>query len=336
MPVTPAAAQPESTPEAAPAPTVITPEGPAFDVFQSLAPLKSPDPAPADAADPASDFPAEISDAPAAKAKWGELRKELAAARAKAQELESKVRPELESKLETYEKKVSEYERELAISRIEATPEYKATVTAPLEQIIVSAEALAKHYKVDAGRLVDAFAEMDPAKQTEVLGDLVDGMSERDRARIYRMADDAAAIYQKDEEIRANAATTLSEVEARQKGEAEKTERARSESLKKATDRVWKMVVERTPDLGVDLGVLRKDVMSVDPSKATPDALAYAASAGALLPHAVKALAAKDARIKELEGALKSYRKSSESGGSSAPTDSPSNNPIMRALFDRA
>ncbi len=299
----------------------------------------------ADTPDASGEFPEDIPDAtPAAKAKWGELRKALKEAQTKAAEFEAKAKEPikdpmataLEAKVKEYEAKVKEYEGELAITRVEATPEYKAVVTEPLNAIIKAAEAVAGAYKADASSLIEALTEVDPAKQTKMLEEVVDGMHERDRARVYRMADDAAAVYAKDMELRERADTALAEVEARRKAESEQSEAQRKLTHRSATQKVWEAVAAKVPDLGVDMAKLGADVVNQDFFSATPETLGYAASASVILPHAVKAITARDARIKELEAAVAGLRKASPSAAntsSSAGTPPSSLNPVAQLLF---
>jgi hypothetical protein len=305
----------------------------------------TPEPTPEAAAD-TEDFPETITGAPEAQAKWGELRKELKEARARVAEFEAEngtpdtkqqiqAAAALEKQVREYEAKMQEYERELSISRVEATREYKALVEEPLNAIVNSAEKVAAAYNVDANELINALTETDPKRQTQMLDELVEGMSERDRARIYRMADDTAAIYETDAGIRARAAEALSEVEAQQQAEAQYYAEQRAAENFEATTRVWDMVTERLPDIGVDYAALKNDVFASDFDAATPEARSYAASASVVLPHLVKAMAEKDARISELERALGGMRKatpSSPAGNAASPQRS--QNPIAGMLFE--
>ena len=101
-----------------------------------------------------------------AVAKWGELRRELAEARSKASNLEDKIDtnetpalvPELERQLQDASDKISEYENELAVARVEQSTEYKQTVTEPLNNIMSAAEALAERTGVDVNEVFAVFA----------------------------------------------------------------------------------------------------------------------------------------------------------------------------------
>lgn len=291
-----------------------------------------------------SDFPETIQGTPDAQAKWGELRRELKEARARAAQFEAEYEDtstptlaaaELERQVKAYEAQISDYERELAISRIEATREYKALVEEPLTAIVNSAEKLAAAYNVNPADLVNALSEVDPKRQSQMLDEIVDGMSERDRARIYRMADDTASLYETDANIRARASEALSEVEAQQQAEVEYYQQQRAAEEFEAATRVWDMVTERLPDIGVDYSALQNDVFASNFEEATPEARGYAASASVVLPHLVNAIAQKDARIQELERALGGLRKASPNSpaGNSTQTQVRSTNPIAGMLF---
>lgn len=344
-PAVPTEATPAAPPETAPAtPTDGPLEGTPLDMFKQAAEASAapPEDKPAN---PADKFPESIDEKPEAKAKWGELRNELREAHQKLSEYEAKlnsapkddVYKALETRVAEYEGKLSEYEQELAVARVEATPEYKQLVTHPLNSIIETAESIAAVHKIEPNALIDALSEPDPVKQEKQLADLLEGVPERDRMRVYRMADDAAVIAAKSEELRARADAALSEVEARQRAEAEKQSQQRLLQQRQAAQKVWGLVKAKTPDLGVDLGSLEKNVVETNLLDAEPDAIAYAASASVILPYAVKALAQRDARIRELEkavGALKSATPGSQPGGTGE--QQPTLNPVAKFLFASA
>lgn len=303
---------------------------------------------PADAAvEPADDFTESIQGTPEAQAKWGELRRELKEAKARIAQAEAaqqdatpsqqaQAAAALEKRVKEYEAQIQNYEKELSISRVEATREYKAMVEEPLNAIVASAEKIATVYNVDADSLINALTETDAKRQTQMLEEIVEGMSERDRARIYRMADDTASIYETDASIRARASDALAEVDAKQQAEAKYISEQRAAENFEAASKVWSMVTERLPDIGVDYASLKNDVVSSDFDSATPEARGYAASASIVLPHLVKAIAAKDARISELEKALGGLRKAaptSQAGNAAAAPSSKSTNPIAGMLF---
>jgi transposase-like protein len=171
-------------------------------------PAVEPDAEPA-AAEPAAAEPADplaaIDDAfpdlddkstPIARERWGDLKKELkqerSAVRAMREELEQLKQKSLydPAEVDTLKKQVEEYNKELAVHRIEATTEYKQAIDEPLRTIGEAAASVARRYEIDQDTLFDALSMPDESNHQKMLTDLVDGMSDRDRLKIYQMADD--------------------------------------------------------------------------------------------------------------------------------------------------
>lgn len=344
----------DATPE-----TVTTPEMTPFEAlaakYKDIPDAEAPA-APAAADDSADRFPsseafADSLKTPEAKARWDELRTERKTYETRAKELEAKVAEyetklaeasklavstELENKVKSYEEQVQKYEQELAISRVEATKEYKELVSSPTEAIMSAAEALAKQYRIDDQKLVDALIEGDQNRQNSMLEDLMDGMSERDRSRLYRLADDMGLVVAKDAELRERASTAWEEAQSRMQAETEAGERARLLTLKAATEKVFELFGSKKLDAyGVDLKSVREAALSSDIDRAAPEVRAYAAAAGNMLPDVLKALATKEARIKELEGTVAKYTRATPgaSVGTAAGTADSSTNPVAKFLF---
>lgn len=318
---------------------------PAFDFLASLGTKfdsleNPPAPAPAEEAKeeaPASTEPAQVGEddgipfakeeelpaswTPEAKLKWGELRKELKEERSKAYELERKLSEvmsqdasaELERRLSEVNAKVSKYEEELAVARIERTEEYQRVVTRPLQAIMDTTAAIAEKYKVDPEAFYDAFAETDVAKQSARLGELVKDMSERDRIALYRMADDSVQVFAKSEELQKNASRALAEVEAREVASKKAAEQRLAADTRQSVRKVFELLETRLPAVeGLDLKVIQEEALKEGPVAAAPvDHQAYSMVAGVLLPKLVKALAAKEAQLKELSKQVDSIKKAS-------------------------
>lgn len=284
-----------------------------------------------------------------AKARWGRLRKELYAARDELKALKESEGPkpdaaaqvEIEKLRKDYEaasERLQKYEKELAISRVEATPEFENAVTKPLESIINAAEKLAEANEVDSDRLIAAISETDQKRQSELLTDVVDGMSERDRARVYRMADDTAAILRKEEELRSNADQALQEVETRKQQEAEATRLQHQKAVASAVDKVADMLAARLPHIeGLDMSSLIEEAKSTDFSRSSPDAQGYSIVAGATLPQLVSSLRQQQSRIQQLEQELQSIHKATPTAGggqTGAPSKADSEKGFLDAVFD--
>lgn len=263
----------------------------------------------------------------AAKAKWGELRNELYATRDELKALKEQggARPDattaaeierLRKEHEAATERIQKYEQELSISRIEATPEFEKAVTEPLAAIVDLADGLAKAHDIDPDRLIAAISESDSARQSALLSEVVEGMPERDRARVYRMADDTAAILQREAQLKENAAHALEESETRKQQEQQIAHRRHQEAVGKAIDRVAEMLAARIPKVeGLDMASLIEEAKTTDYAKTTPDVQGYSIVAGATLPHLVKTMHQQAARIAELEQNLKAVHGATPSAG---------------------
>ena len=284
------------------------------------------------ATDLVDDFPSpeELSETldEKAVAKWGELRSELAEARARAAELEGQITEtpvtegteQLEQQLYAQQEAIEAYERELSISRVETSAEYKRTVAEPLQSIMDATEALAERNEKDPGVLLDILSESNIERQNKNLEEVAAEMGDRDKMMLYRMVDDAQAIFERDRQLKEYAAEAAAELDHHQQQEEEKALHDYTMSTKSSVNKVYDKFESVLPELdGTDLGELRKKTLEDNFLDLGVDHQAYAVSAGTLLPPMVKALRAKDAKIASLEKQLSSYQKATpkaaESGG---------------------
>lgn len=287
---------------------------------------------------------------PEAKAKWNELRNEHKTFETKVKEYEAKVAEyeaklaeasklavstELESKVKTYEEKLKTYEQELAISRVEATTEYKQLVSEPAEALSAAASALASRYQIDEQKVLDALVEGDAKRQNALLDEIVDGMSERDRSRLYRLVDDMSAVVEQDKALRERASTAWEEAQARAQAETEAGERQRKLSLTTATEKIISLFETKKLDAyGVDLAAVKAASLESDIDRASPEVKAYAAAAGNMLPNVLKALASKEARIRELEASVAKFTRATPGASATETVNAALGaNPVSNFLF---
>lgn len=253
-----------------------------------------------------------------ATAKWGELRSELAEARAKAAELEGQITEtpiahgteQLEQRLHAQQESIEAYERELSISRVETSAEYKQTVAEPLQSIMDATEALAERNEKDPGVLLDILSEGNIERQNKNLEEIAVDMGDRDKMMLYRMVDDAQAIFERDRHLKDNAAEAAAELDHHSQQEEEQALYDYSMSTKSSVNKVYDKFESVIPELEVtDMGDLRQKTLEDNFLDLGVDHQAYAVSAGTLLPPMVKALRARDAKIADLEGKLSGYQK---------------------------
>lgn len=253
-----------------------------------------------------------------AGAKFKELKSELKTYKAKVAELEkaveeSKASPQNSEEIEKLRSQLAEYEQEIAITRVEATPEYKRAVLEPTQAILDTASSMADRYKIEPRKLVNALREESVVEGSDSLTELAADFSERDRVRLYRMADDLAEVSRRREYLKDNAAQAYAEQQEKAKAEEAKAEAAYKAETAKAAEQAWSETFMANETLkGLDQGIL-KEIKSVsseaDLLEASFTERAYAVYAGAALPHMVKQYEAATAKVAELEKALAKYKK---------------------------
>lgn len=278
---------------------------------------------------------------PNAGAKFKEIKAEAKAARARVAELEAKLaevekspKPDaaeaekLQAAITEREAKIAEYEKELAISRFEATTEFKTTVVEPLAAILGVVERFAKKYEVPEKKLMSILSEADPDAQGDLIVEMASGFSERDRVSLYQLADDYSAVMAHRDELRANASQALAAREATKAAEAAKSVEESKKTWKSATSKVWETLKAKIPlpGEGEEKTALENEIFSkvseASLDSANVDVKAFAAFAGALVPHMAKQNKLLSTEVAELKEALKKYQAATPGAGAGAETKS--------------
>jgi|694.fasta_scaffold51929_3 hypothetical protein len=269
-----------------------------------------------------------------AGARFKEIKAEAKAARARVAELEAKLSelesakssdsadPEaLKSALSEKESKISEYERELAISRFEATQEYKESVVAPMAAILGVVEDLAKEYEISEKAILSVLEEPSHKRQGELISDLASNFSERDRFSLYQLGDDYAAVIEQRDTLRDRASEALAAREkAAQMQEANKFNESRK-AWGNSVKSVWDTFKSKVPlpDSPEERAKFESEVMSqvsnVNFDKLSNDHKAFAAYSGAVLPEVLKRNKSLSSEVSELKTALKKYQKATPGAG---------------------
>ena len=300
---------------------------------------KEPEPQPAaeskDPNDESNDDETVKSMTSSAGAKFKEIKAEAKAARARVAELEAKLaqaesapKPDavevekLQTAIAEKEAKLSEYEKELAISRFEATEEYKESVVAPMAAIIGVVEDLAKEYEISEKSLMNILEESDRKKQGQMIAELASNFSERDRFSLYQLGDDFAAVLDQRDKLRSKASEALAAREKALQTEAARKLEERKKAWSSSTKSVWDQFKAKVP-LPEDAQERSKfesevvaQVAAVDFDKLSNDHKAFAAYSGAVLPQVVKMNKALSAEIAELKSALQKYQTATPGAGS--------------------
>lgn len=267
-----------------------------------------------------------------AAVKWGELRAEAAKAKELAKTVESlkaeleavKASPVNSEELEQLRQINQQYEKELAISRVESTQFYKQNVVQPMVDVVGFLESLATKYELSSRDMLSALAESDPSRQSDLIADLAASMNERDRLRFYSSADDYAEIIRRRDYYHATSQEQQAELEARRQAEinsyqqeSEQSSAALRAEYEQAADKVFEDLKESVPLLAdEDIATEVQKLAKGDYSGADAELKAYMAHSGALLPHLLKALKDAKAEVEEANKKIAGYRNSSPKAGS--------------------
>jgi hypothetical protein len=283
---------------------------------------------------------------PSAGAKFKELKSELKTYKTRVSELEkaveeAKTTTQNPEEVERMREQLAEYEREISVTRIEATPEFKHAVLEPTQAILDTASNMADRYKIDARKLVNALREESINEGSDSLTDMAADFSERDRVRLYRMADDLADVSRRRDFLRENASKAHAELQEKAKAHETRLEQGYREDVAKAASKVWKETFAEHPVLsGLDKNVIQEIQNSGSESDlldASHDVRAYAVYAGVALPHVVKQLSAATEKVSELEKALSKYKKATPkvSGNSDTTVQDTSTGGFLEAIEKR-
>ena len=282
----------------------------------------------------------------AAGAKFKELKSELKEYKAKLAEAtkqieEAKSIPANSEEVESLKAKLAEYEQEIAVTRVEATPEYKRAVIEPTQAILDAASTLAERYKIDARKLVNALREESAAEGSDALTELAGDFSERDRVRLYRMADDLSDVARRRDYLRENASKAYEERQAQMKAEEERMEKTYRERSSQIANQIWNETFSEHPVLSkMDKAIIeevRGAGSEADLLESSPEERAYAVYAGVALPHVVKQFEAATAKVAELEKALSKYKKATPkvSGNTDTTVSVPEDTGFLDAIEKR-
>jgi hypothetical protein len=338
------AASSEPAPPADPAPAEAAPSEPEpkvdtplddSGVETPLSELGKEDPAPA--TDPNDEPPGNAT--PAAKYKWGELRKkadeydkiqteilpqkekELSEWKQKAEEL-AKSDPTLYQKqLEEKEAAIAEYEKKIAVFDIQSTKQYQEEIAKPLQQFGETIANIARQYDVDPMQIYEAMNLPDPVAQDKRLLELTEGMHPRYQNKVFDIAEQTSKIMARAEELENNAHEAKKEIEFIREQETRKQQEERQKQVQVAAESVKKQFVSKIDLLTKD-EELAKRVFSATLNPEDPVRQAYNAYAGEFLPSALKQLNAAQAKVAELEKTLAARSAASPRAGGAGPAAS--------------
>jgi len=257
----------------------------------------------------------------------------IADLKAKLQEVEAKAQTpvndskieELNAAIKAKEEALSEATRKLAFHDVTETPEYVDAVTKPTQIIRSKIAELAQAYEIQESDFIKAITEKNPKTQRELLREISQGMDDFDKPALYDITKDFANIVATESMLRENAVKAWEEVKTKRQQEQETQKIQLTQEQQKIRGEVWNKLSEKIPmikELEPDKLKAQFDSTDFDSMKPTDKigALAAAVSFVPLVRKFMDQVASKDAKIKELETAMKKYVKSSPGAGSGTST----------------
>ncbi len=267
--------------------------------------------------DPADDKPEEGEDDldPKARHAWKTVRTELKSEKAARQAAEAKL-AEIEARLNEREAstpdltelqaKVAEYEKVLAVTKLEASPAYQEAVEKPFQAVITRLDEIAAQYEIDNIALSKAVAIPDKKERAAALKDLLVGVDDDDRLEVRELARNVEKIVEKQAELVTNADKALAELEA----EAEKKQAAeiaaRAEERKQTVAKVIPHIAKKVPSFAAQIEALAGKIADTDLAARPVTRQVFDAAAGELLP---TVLADRAKLLKDLQDALEENEK---------------------------
>jgi DNA repair exonuclease SbcCD ATPase subunit len=250
-----------------------------------------------------------------AKIRWKELKqaekelklaqKELSELKKRGEEFEvaSQEVQRLKEQIAEIEQEREALDGELYISRVQSSKEYKKFVTEPLNQLFDDVDFYAARNNVDGGDIMDAL-EADVNGNPKALEQLLADWSDRDKTKVYQLADNLLAIQKRKGEIESNSKAAYEAAMEREKAEQEQymqqyfaqRETAVNTVIPKLSEKVFGLLPE---DKRPDVSKLQEEIMSYD--QWPEDLKVYGIAGAAILPDLVE-------RITSLQSELETVR----------------------------
>lgn len=279
-------------------------------------------PAPKESDTPATTKPAspKAKDFDVIKTQRDEARNEIATLQTTLKDLQAKLAAAESATTEfsSLREKATVQEKELAAVNVAKSPEYQDAVEKPAAKIRDATTKLMARYKLDNSRVLDAFAESDPAIQNELVSELASTMNARDQFQFYQLVDDFNAVAAKREELQSRSQEAWQEIQHNRTKEQEAAKKASEQSWKEAEGKVWNAFETRVPQIKAlgNIQDIRNQVQTRHISELSVEEQAYSAMAGLFLPGLVKELSSTQSKVHELETSLAKFTQATPGAGS--------------------
>ena len=234
--------------------------------------------------------------------------------------------------VEQLQTKLADYEQQQMFTNLEATEAYKQAISEPLTSLMERAEQIADKYDADPDALVNVISIKDQDKQDEQLDELLPDVTDRDKAKIYRIMEDVEPIVQRRQQMYENSEAALAEAKAVEEQKETQIAAEKARLRTNVTRNVVERVQQKLPFLSglenLDMGAIQTKAAESDPSVIHPVDHAYNAVSAQLLPNIVRAYMSMRKendlltdRLADYEGAEPTMSGQNAAGATAASTD---------------
>jgi len=285
-----------------------------------------------------------------AKIRWKELKqaevelksaqKELSDLKKRGEEFDQQAKEvaELKANLEEIQRERDSIDGELYLTRVQATKEWKQYITEPLNGIISDVEYFAKRNQTDAGSLINAI-QADVNGNPQELESVIADWSERDKTKVWALADNLLQIENRKADIEANSKAAYDaslqnqnkEMQSQKEQYYAQRESAISDVLPKVAEKVFNLLPE---DKRPNSETLKKELMDYD---SWPENLkVYGILGATVLPDLIEQINTLKSQLNETKENNVKIRSSSPSvnGGNSPRTPQESRKSVDYSKID--
>jgi hypothetical protein len=229
---------------------------------------------------------------------------EIEQMKAKIAEFEGKDISGYEKKIAEYESKLGEHEKFRSIHDVQNSSAYQQEILEPAAAIGQALDVLAGANDVDTKTLQSVLEISDPIEQRKKLREVTEGWHPTDAAELMEHARNTQALLRKSSEMLENADKAKQELSFMEQEKARKAKEDEEKQFMSATEAANKLIQEKIPFLKDNKELL--EAVQKAEIKKDPASMAVAARASVILPHLLRQLDERNAKINELETSLKS------------------------------
>jgi hypothetical protein len=229
---------------------------------------------------------------------------EIEEMRKKIAEFEGKDISAYERRISEMESKLGEHEQFRSIHDVQNSTAYYESILEPAAAIGQAIEVLAGANDVDAKTLQGVLEISDPIEQRKKLREVTEGWHPTDAAELMEHARNTQSLLRKSSDMLENADRAKQELSFMEQEKARRAKEDEDKQFSSATEAANKLLQEKIPFLKDNKDLM--DAVSKAEIRKDPASMAVAARASVILPHLLRQLDERNAKISELETSLKS------------------------------